>query len=84
MRDGYIDSSLRAQGEGVVSWGFRPHFRGVLDPTDFKDDLFNRNLFDSCTKRYSTRGVIVCLQRGENDLLMVQLMPLPPHHLLLH
>ena len=28
--------------------------------------------------------VVICLQRGENDLHMVQLMPLPPHHLLLH
>jgi len=27
--------------------------------------------------------VIVCLERGANDLHMVQLMPLPPHHLLL-
>ena len=25
----------------------------------------------------------VCLERGANDLHMVQLMPLPPHHLLL-
>jgi len=24
------------------------------------------------------------LERGANDLQMVQLMPLPPHHLLLH
>jgi len=28
-------------------------------------------------------GVVVCLERGANDLHMVQLMPLPPHHLLL-
>ena len=27
--------------------------------------------------------MIICLQRGANDLHMVQLMPLPPHHLLL-
>jgi len=26
--------------------------------------------------------VIICLERGANDLYMVQLMPLPPHHLL--
>ena len=29
-------------------------------------------------------GVVICLERGTNDLHMVQLMPLPPHHLLLH
>ena len=28
-------------------------------------------------------GVVLCLERGANDLHMVQLMPLPPHHLLL-
>ena len=27
--------------------------------------------------------VIICLQLGANDLHMVKLMPLPPHHLLL-
>jgi len=28
--------------------------------------------------------VVICLQRGADDLHMVQLMPLPPNHLLLH
>jgi len=28
--------------------------------------------------------VVVCLEQGANDLPLVQLMPLPPHHLLLH
>ena len=28
-------------------------------------------------------GVVICLERRANDLRMVQLMPLPPHHLLL-
>ena len=28
-------------------------------------------------------GVVICMERGANDLHMVQLMPLPPHHLLL-
>ena len=28
-------------------------------------------------------GMVICLERGANDLHMVQLMPLPPHHLLL-
>jgi len=27
--------------------------------------------------------MVICLERGVNDLHMVQLMPLPPHHLLL-
>jgi len=27
--------------------------------------------------------VVICLEQGANDLHMVQLMPLPPHHLLL-
>jgi len=26
-------------------------------------------------------GVVICLEQGANDLHMVQLMPLPPHHL---
>ena len=29
-------------------------------------------------------GVVICLQQGANDLHIVQLMKLPPHHLLLH
>ena len=29
-------------------------------------------------------GVVICLDRGANDLHMVQLMPLPPYHFLLH
>jgi len=28
--------------------------------------------------------MVVCLQQGANDLHMVKLMPLPPHHLLIH
>jgi len=28
--------------------------------------------------------VVICLEGGANDLHMVQLMPPPPHHLLLH
>jgi len=28
-------------------------------------------------------GVVICLECGANDLHMVQLMPLPPYHLLL-
>jgi len=28
-------------------------------------------------------GMVICLERGANDLHMVHLMPLPPHHLLL-
>ena len=28
--------------------------------------------------------MVICLERGANDLHMVQLMPLPPRHLLLH
>jgi len=28
--------------------------------------------------------MVICLQQGSNDLRMIQLMPLPPHHLLLH
>jgi len=29
-------------------------------------------------------GMVICLEQGANDLHMVQLMPLPPHHLLLN
>ena len=28
--------------------------------------------------------MVICLEQGANDLHMVQLMPLPPRHLLLH
>ena len=28
-------------------------------------------------------GMVICLQQGANDLHMIQLMPLPPNHLLL-
>jgi len=28
--------------------------------------------------------MVICLERGANDLHMVQLMPLPLHHVLLH
>jgi len=28
-------------------------------------------------------GMVICLEWGANDLYLVQLMPLPPHHLLL-
>jgi len=33
-------------------------------------------------ERWGT-GVVICLECGANDLHMVQLMSLPPHHLLL-
>jgi len=29
-------------------------------------------------------GVVICLERGANDLYMFQLMPLPNRHLVLH
>jgi len=29
-------------------------------------------------------GMVICLEIGANNLYMVQLMPLPPHLLLLH
>ena len=29
-------------------------------------------------------GEVICLEQGASDVLMVQLMLLPPHHLLLH
>jgi len=29
-------------------------------------------------------GMVVCMERCANDLHIVQLMPLPGHHLLLH
>jgi len=28
--------------------------------------------------------MVICLEQGAKDLHMVQLMPLPPHYLLLH
>jgi len=35
-------------------------------------------------KKWWDAGVVICLQRGAHDLHMGQLMPLPPHYLLLH
>jgi len=32
----------------------------------------------------SRAGVVICLEQSANDLRMVQLMPLQPHHLLLY
>jgi len=28
--------------------------------------------------------MVICLEQGANDLYMVQLLPLPPHYLLLN
>ena len=36
-----------------------------------------------CSDQWSCASVVICLERGANDLHMVQLMPLPPRHLLL-
>jgi len=33
---------------------------------------------------WSGAGVVICLEQGASALHMVQLMPLPPHCLLLH
>jgi len=38
----------------------------------------------ACKKLSDSAGVVICLERGANDLHMVQLMPLPSHHLLLN
>jgi len=32
---------------------------------------------------WSATDMVICLEQGANGLHMVQLMPLPPHHLLL-
>jgi len=57
-------------------------------------NVTDRQMTDRRATSYSERetrkiewwgaGVIICLERGWNDLHMVQLMPLPPHCLLLH
>jgi len=36
-----------------------------------------------CINSLDGTGVVICLERGANDLHMVQLMALPPYHLLL-
>jgi len=38
----------------------------------------------ACKTEWWATGMVFCQERGANDLYMVQLMPLPPHHLLLH
>jgi len=38
----------------------------------------------ACKKtEWSGTGMVICLERGANDLHVAQLMPLPPYHLLL-
>jgi len=32
------------------------------------------------TQSINHAGVVICLEQGANNLHMVQLMPLPPHH----
>jgi len=46
-------------------------------------DLVILGLFWVHLERWGA-GVVFFLKQGVNDLHMVQLMPLPPHHLLLH
>jgi len=50
-----------------------------LHDLNFNDFIF----MSEYTERWGT-GVVICLQQGANDLDMVQLMSLPPHHVLLH
>jgi len=38
----------------------------------------------ACKNERWGADVVTCLERGANDLHMVQLMPLSPHHHLLH
>jgi len=33
---------------------------------------------------WSDAGVVICVEQAANYLCVVQLIPLPPHHLLLH
>jgi len=44
--------------------------------------LGGRKCIRSVKTEWWGTGVVICLERGANDLLMVQLMSLPPHHLL--
>jgi len=37
----------------------------------------------ACKTKWWGTGMVICLERGANDLHVVQLMPLLPHHLLL-
>jgi len=58
--------------------------RNRLGYLKLHDLNFNNFIFMSeYTERWGI-GVVICLQRGANDLDMVQLMPLPPDHVLLH
>jgi len=48
-------------------------------------------MLDGCQEQHPARkktvwwgaGVVICLRQGANDMHVVQLTPLPPHHLLL-
>jgi len=38
----------------------------------------------ACKKLRWAAGMVTCVEQGANNLYIVKLMPLPPHHLLLH
>jgi len=44
----------------------------------------NHEEHPACKELSDSAGVVICLERGANDLHMVQLMPLPSHLLLLN
>jgi len=52
--------------------------------THFSSNVLGHRRGDDLKIEWWGAGVVICLQRSANDLHMVQVMPLPPHHLLLH
>jgi len=47
--------------------------------------VWYREKHPTCKKiTHCDAGMVISLERGANDLHTVQLMPLPPHHFLLH
>jgi len=41
-------------------------------------------VFDWLANSYTVHDVVICVERGANDLHMVLLMPLPHHHSSIH
>jgi len=87
-RDG--TRGLKARGSGT---GTGPMFTGTgrdRDRASWDQDgsgttaCGNEREWDWKTSPMQHSRVVICLQRGTHDLHMIQLMPLPPHHSLLH
>jgi len=67
-------------GRVTITLGIGPHSSSLLTSQRLLERFFYfKNHTDVITLHHCE---LICMERGENYLHMVQLMPLPPHHLL--